>query len=165
MNKIPISGYAIRFADCDLFGHLNNARYLDYFLHAREEHLRQAYDLNLMDYYKKGLGWLVGGHQISYVNPAPYQSQVKISSMLIGAEVNSLLVEMCMMNDEQTQLKALLWTRFIPVNIQSGKRQDHPDDFMAFVRSIQVNDIDLSGGYDLRLKTLLGALKKETPKA
>jgi len=99
------------------------------------------------------------------VNPAPYQSQVKISSMLIGAEVNSLLVEMCMMNDEQTQLKALLWTRFIPVNIQSGKRQDHPDDFMAFVRSIQVNDIDLSGGYDLRLKTLLGALKKETPKA
>jgi len=163
MNKIPVSGYTIRFADCDLFGHLNNARYLDYFLQAREEHLLHTYDLNLANYYKQGLGWLVGGHQVSYLKPAAYQEPVSISSMLISAAPDSLLVEMQMRNKDRTQLKSLLWTRFIPVNIQTGQRQDHPAAFMDFARSIAV-DVAVEDGYDLRLKTVLATLKKETRK-
>lgn len=161
MNKIPSSGYTIRFADCDLFGHLNNARYLDYFLHAREEHLEQAYQLNLADYYREGLGWLVGGHQITYLKPATYREQVVINSMLIGVDKDSLLVEMHMMNEAQTQLKSLLWTRFIPINIQTGKRQEHPAGFMAFIQQVAVGDVDTGAGYDQRLKTVLASLKKE----
>lgn len=152
----------IRFADCDPFGHLNNARYLDYFLHAREEHLEQAYQLNLADYYRKGLSWLVGGHQITYLKPAAYREQVVISSTLIGVDKDSLLVEMRMMNEAQTQLKSLLWTRFIPVNIQSGKRQEHPADFLAFIQQVAVDDVDAGAGYDQRLKAVLASFKKET---
>jgi len=164
MHKIPSSGYGIRFADCDPFGHLNNARYLDYFLQAREDHLLQAYQLSLADYYQQGLGWLVGGHQITYLKPAAYREQVIISSMLIGADTESLLVEMQMTNEAQTQLKALLWTKFVPVNIQSGKRQEHPAEFMAFAQSIAVDDVDISAGYDLRLKAVVATFKKETPR-
>ena len=36
MNKTPHSFYTIRFTDCDLFGHLNNGRYIDYLLNARK---------------------------------------------------------------------------------------------------------------------------------
>ena len=41
MNKNPNLDYKIRFNDGDLFGHLNNSRYLDYFINAREDHLKE----------------------------------------------------------------------------------------------------------------------------
>ncbi len=34
-NKEPETQIVIRFQDCDPFGHLNNARYIDYFVNAR----------------------------------------------------------------------------------------------------------------------------------
>jgi len=36
-NKILQSTYQVRFQDSDPFRHLNNARYLDYFVNARED--------------------------------------------------------------------------------------------------------------------------------
>ena len=39
----PESKVAIRFQDCDPFAHLNNAKYIEYFINAREDHLIQAY--------------------------------------------------------------------------------------------------------------------------
>ncbi|HKP96885.1 MAG TPA: thioesterase family protein [Fibrobacteria bacterium] len=41
----------VRFQDCDPFGHLNNARYIDYFTNAREDQLIRYYDF---DIYKLG---------------------------------------------------------------------------------------------------------------
>ena len=48
MEKIFSSEALIRFSDCDPIGHLNNQRYMDYFLNAREDHLRQylAFDMH-----------------------------------------------------------------------------------------------------------------------
>ena len=37
----------IRFQDCDPFGHLNNAQYLDYFMNAREDHLLANYAFDI----------------------------------------------------------------------------------------------------------------------
>ncbi|MGB0837938.1 MAG: acyl-CoA thioesterase, partial [Flavobacteriaceae bacterium] len=39
----------IRFQDCDPFNHLNNGKYIDYFVNAREDHLLEFYNLNLFD--------------------------------------------------------------------------------------------------------------------
>lgn len=50
------------------------------------------------------------------------------------------MVEMQMMNVEQTQLKAIMWTRFVPVNVKTGKRESHPSDFMEFARSIELEN-------------------------
>ena len=103
MNKTPYSIYTIRFTDCDLFGHLNNGRYIDYLLNAREDHLKTEYGLDLTDFYKQGVSWLVAGHEISYIRPAAYNERVCIKSVLIKAEPGSLLVEMLMMDENQTQ--------------------------------------------------------------
>ena len=91
MNKEPQSIYTVRFSDCDLFGHLNNARYLDYFLNAREDHLKSYYQLDLATYYLKGIGWLVGSHEINYLKPAKYNEEVTIKSSLIKANDQYLL--------------------------------------------------------------------------
>ena len=52
MNKSPNSNYKIRFNDCDMFGHLNNSRYLDYLINAREDHLKDYYSFDFTEYYK-----------------------------------------------------------------------------------------------------------------
>jgi acyl-CoA thioester hydrolase len=146
MEKNPRSLYKVRFSDCDLFGHLNNARYIDYFLNAREDHLKDHYDLDLKTFYTKNLGWLVGSHEIIYRKPAQYSETVCISSTLVKAFPDSLLVEMVMTDEEEKSLKSILWTTFIPVNVSTSKKQSHPESFMEFALSIENNSIDISEG-------------------
>ncbi len=155
MNKTPHSFYTIRFTDCDLFGHLNNGRYIDYLLNAREDHLKTEYGLDLTDFYKQGVSWLVAAHEISYIRPAAYNERVSVMSALIKPEPGSLLVEMLMMDEKHTHIKSLMWTKFIHVNVKSGKRESHTDSFMDFARSIEVSDVDLVKGYQYRLKEII----------
>lgn len=160
MNKTPHSLYVIRFTDCDLFGHLNNGRYIDYLLNAREDHLRAEYSLDLTEFYKQGVSWLVAGHEISYIRPAEYNELVCIKSTLIRAETGSLLVEMQMMDEKQTHLKALMWTKFIHVNVKTGRREEHTEPFFNFLKSIEVSEVDTAKGYQNRLKEIIEQMKQ-----
>ncbi len=155
MNKEPQSTYTVRFSDCDLFGHLNNARYLDYFLNAREDHLRDHYQLDLATYYKQGIGWVVGSHEINYLKPAKYNEQVVIKSSLIKANDQYLLVELQMLNNEETEVKALMWTRFIPISVKTGRRENHPSDFMEFANSIELENTFAEGSIKERILHLI----------
>ena len=160
MNKTPHSFYTIRFTDCDPFGHLNNARYIDYFLNAREDHLKEEYQFDLSDFYRQGVSWLVAGHEISYIRPAAYNERVSIKSALIQVAPGSLLVEMIMMDENHGHIKSFMWTSFIHVNVKTGKREDHSDTFMEFARSIEVTEVDISKGYQHRLKEIIENIKQ-----
>jgi YbgC/YbaW family acyl-CoA thioester hydrolase len=164
MEKNPRSVYKVRFSDCDLFGHLNNARYIDYFLNAREDHLIDHYNIELKTFYAQGISWLVGSHEILYRKPALYSETVSIFSLLLRALPDSLLVEMVMMDEKETQLKSILWTTFIPVNVKTGKRENHPDSFMEFASGIENRDISLEGGIrgrEAALRQLQGTLSSK----
>ena len=117
MEKLLQSFYTIRFPDCDPFGHLNNSRYLDYLLNAREDHLRDGYQMDLAALYKEGLGWMVNSHQVQFLRPALYNERVCIRSCLIGAGESHLQVEMTMWDENIKTCKALLWTKFTHVNL------------------------------------------------
>lgn len=133
MNNYLESYYTIRFGDCDPFRHLNNARYIDYFLNAREDHLLDHYQMDLADFYRKGLGWVVMQHEIIYLRPASFNEKVCILSGLPDAGSEHLLVEMLMLDEKQRQLKALLHTRFVPINLVTGKKEPHSPEFMSFL--------------------------------
>jgi len=77
--------YTVRFNDCDPFGHLNNSKYIDYMLNAREDHLSQFHNIELGDFHKQGFGWVVTNHEIQYIRPAAYNEKVCIQSDLIEA--------------------------------------------------------------------------------
>jgi len=65
----------VRFQDCDPFQHLNNARYIDYFLNAREDQLIKFYDFSIFQYTKEAnAGWVVTKTQIAYLYPATGRS-------------------------------------------------------------------------------------------
>ena len=151
--------YPIRFNHCDPFGHLNNSGYIDYMINAREDHLRQFHQIDLDSFYKQGLGWVVSSHEIQYVRPANYNETVCIQSDLIEANDNNLLVEMRMLNENCTSVKALLWTRFTSINIRTGKKENHSPEFMEVLRSLAVNEINVEEGLKARLSSLVNPVR------
>jgi YbgC/YbaW family acyl-CoA thioester hydrolase len=154
MEKRLQSDYVTRFSDCDLFGHLNNARYIDYFLNAREDHLKKYYDMDLRTFYKEGLSWFVGSHEIVYLRPAQYNEKVIITSTLFHVSNDTLWVEMTMTDEKESHFKSIMWTRFVPVNVKTGKKENHPASFMDFAQQVAVDDIDIKAGLRERIKTV-----------
>lgn len=159
MNLNPSSTHKIRFNDCDLFGHLNNSRYLDYFINAREDHLKDYYDLDLSAYYKDGLGWVVGSHEIAYRKPARYNETVTIQSTLLAVTPDQLHVETFMIGCEPIQLKAIMRTRLIPVNIKTGKKEQHPASFTQWAKLLENAKANQTHDLQERIKVLLMELK------
>lgn len=139
MNKILKTKRKIRFQDCDPFNHLNNSKYLEYFINVREDQIAEHYDLDIFKYMKTtGLSWVVASNQISYIRPASTMETVVIESQLIQYSENLLLVEMKMWNEDETELKAMLWIKFIPYNVQTIKAASHSDDLMKLFQSVVV---------------------------
>jgi YbgC/YbaW family acyl-CoA thioester hydrolase len=142
--KEPVSEYTIRFQDCDPMGHLNNARFIDYIINAREDHLLLHYQLSLSDYLQRGFGWVVIGHEIQNRKPAMYNEKVKIRTALLEFSDTDLLVEGRVMDETETHLKALLWTRFVFVNTRTGKKEKHSDELLRFFERVCVNGSPVS---------------------
>jgi YbgC/YbaW family acyl-CoA thioester hydrolase len=141
----PKSYYRIRFNDCDSFKHLHNTHYIDYMINAREDHLKEFHQLEMTELYQKGLSWMVSTHEIVYLRPAVYGETVCIKSVLIKASDDSLLVEMVMMDEAASRIKAILWTKFIHINAAAGKREKHPEWFMEIAKGLEdpsLKDVD-----------------------
>ncbi|MEL1255181.1 acyl-CoA thioesterase [Flavobacterium sp. DGU38] len=137
MEKILKTKRKIRFQDCDPFNHLNNSKYLEYFLNTREDQIAEHYDLDVFQYMKKtGLSWVVASNQISYLKPAFTMETVLIESQLIQYSENTLLVEMKMWDEAETKLKAILWIKFIAFDLQTQKAANHSDDLMKLFESV-----------------------------
>ena len=153
MEKTPISYYPVRFSDCDPLGHLNNGRYLDYFLNAREDHLKEHYGIDLREWLQRGDAFVVHSHEIRYLRPASHGEVVGIQSALIGAGDSWLLVEMTML-DKEKLLKAILWTRFTRINPRTGRKEAHPPEFQEWVRQVLVEGVDPERGVSGRLEEL-----------
>ena len=159
MNKS--TSYIVRFNDCDPFGHLNNSKYIDYMLNAREDHLAGFHDIELLDFHKQGFGWVVSSHEIQYIRPAAYNEKIAITSDLIEVGESHLLVEMRMYDSSLAHLKALLWTRFTCINMKTSKKEIHPESFMKIAEAMLETEIKISNGLKGRLQDLLK--KKEVP--
>jgi acyl-CoA thioester hydrolase len=126
----------IRFQDCDPYSHLNNGRYIDYFMNAREDQVWKAYDFNIYEYSRTtGLGWVVTQNQIAYVRPALLMEEVTIESQLIDLRPKYIQVEM-RMYDAQRILKSLLWAQFIHIDISKGRSVDHSPELQEIFNQV-----------------------------
>jgi len=161
LNKNPESTVLIRFPDCDPLKHLNNARYIDYFMNAREDHLMNAYDLNVYDYPKEtGAVWVVAQNQIAYVRPAWFMETVVIQSTLLHAGNRKLLVEMRMLNADKTELKAVIWAVFAHFDVNTQRSIEHLPEMMDFLKSVE-NPLPEAIDFDARVSELKAKYRKE----
>lgn len=160
MTKNPNSIYKIRFSDCDMFGHLNNSRYLDYLINAREDHLKDQHDFDMNSYYKNGLAWVVSSHEIAYLRPAVYNELVVIQSTLLHVDNEFLQVETMMMNEEKNHLKAIMRSKLIPINMKTGKKEPHQAEFMDWAKKLENEEINPDHNLQDRIKHLLAEFKE-----
>ncbi|MCC6180239.1 MAG: acyl-CoA thioesterase [Bacteroidia bacterium] len=155
MNKTPSSNYNIRFHDCDMFGHLNNARYLDYMISARQDHLKDAYNFDYNSYYKNNLGWVISYHEIQYLKPAFFEEDVIIQSSLLNADRETLYVEVLMMNEAKSHLKAILRSKLTFINLKTGRKEQHTPEFIEWAKSLVLDEVNTNAPIQDRIKQLL----------
>jgi YbgC/YbaW family acyl-CoA thioester hydrolase len=132
LQKTWESKSLIRFPDCDPFNHLNNSRYLDYFINAREDHLVKYHHFNIYELAReKGISWVVSKNQIAYLRPALLMETVIIQTTLIRMDDQEITVEMSMWNLDKTIIKAFLWSTFVHFNLKTQRREKHSADLMT----------------------------------
>jgi thioesterase III len=140
MKKVLEVTRKIRFQDCDPFNHLNNSKYLDYFINAREDQVLETYSIDIFEMIKTELkGWVVTTNQIAYFRPAFTMETVCIESQVIGFSEKSLKVEMKMYNQDKTELKSLFWTNFVHIDIKTQKPISHSESLMHLFNEVAVN--------------------------
>jgi len=139
MLKSPSSSTKVRFQDCDPFNHLNNSKYIDYFINAREDQVAEHYNLDIFAMAKtKGIAWVVASNQIAYISPAFTMETVVIQSHLFAFSEKSLSVEMSMWDEKQTKLKSLFWVKFIHFDIRNQTSLKHTAELMSLFEQVAV---------------------------
>jgi len=130
-SKIWESKALIRFPDCDPFNHLNNARYIDYFINAREDHIMANVNFNIYQYAaQNGMGWVVSKNQIAYLKPAFLMETVIIDSTALHIGDREVAVEMKMWNEGKDKLKSVLWSNFVHINMKTQRPENHSKELM-----------------------------------
>lgn len=140
MNNLPKileSKAKIRFQDCDPFNHLNNSKYIDYFVNAREDQILENYQFDIFHLAKeKGLAWVFSTNQIAYIRPVFTMEEVIIESQLIAFSNRHLVVEARMWDHTKASLKAFSWMSFVHFNLQTGKPEVHQESYMNLFEAV-----------------------------
>lgn len=139
MDQLLESQAIIRFQDCDPFKHLNNSKYFEYFLNAREDQLILHYDLDIYDMAsQEGKSWIVTTHQIAYLSPALMMEKVIIQTQVISYSPKNINVEMKMWDEGKSQMKSLLWSNFVHFDLTGNKVIDHSEEFMDLFKQVHL---------------------------
>ncbi len=133
--KEPQSLIVARFQDCDPFGHLNNARYIDYFLNARQDQILEHYNFRTYEPNMQA-SWVVRTTQIAYLRPVAAMEEVLIRTRLIHFAETALVVEGLMLDKDARSLKALIWFDFVYISLTNGRPAKHPEELMQLFGSV-----------------------------
>lgn len=129
----------IRFEDCDPFGHLNNGRYTDYFLNAREDQLRDNYNLDIYHHMKSvGKAWVVTTNQMAYLREAKLMEQVTIRTCLRWFTETDLLMEALMFDKDTETIKSVAWMRFSYIDVKQGRKTPHEEHLMHLFGQVAI---------------------------
>jgi acyl-CoA thioester hydrolase len=136
MIQRPTLDKRILFSDCDPFGHLYNARYIDYFLDAREEHVAANYPVLHAALQSRETNWVIVSNDVRYVSGAKLGEVVSIASAIVKHTRNSALLEITMRNC--SGLKAMMWSLLRHVDLRRGIVVNHTEVIQQFLQDVCV---------------------------
>ncbi|GIV32506.1 MAG: thioesterase [Chitinophagales bacterium] len=153
------SDAVIRFQDCDPLGHLNNAKYFDYFFNAREDQVTKVYGYSPGEIYKRfGCSWVVYNHNISYIRSVTFGEWVKIMSRVIYYDINTVVVEYYMTDQAKQKLICLLWTTTKYVDVRTGKTTSHHPEVLRLLEVMKLKDFQMDS---ISIKERIRQIKQE----
>ncbi len=145
----------IDFQDCDPFGHLNNARYLNYFMRARTEQLKTNYGFDLYAHtVETGNGWVVAQTHLAYLIPAKFNETVTIKTRLLHYDSFRLVLEAYMISQDRKRIHALGWIEFIYVNTAKGRPVKYDESLQRFFAEISTGEPWGGENFSARVKEL-----------
>jgi acyl-CoA thioester hydrolase len=145
----------IDFQDCDPFGHLNNARYLNYFMQARTQQLKENYGFDIYAHTAEtGNGWVVAQTHLAYLMPAKFNANVKIRTRLLHHDNFRLVPEAVMLSGDGERVHALGWIEFIYVNTAKGRPVKYDEELQRFFAAINTAEPCGAADFAVRLKEL-----------
>lgn len=129
MNNEIVSTAKVRFGDCDPIGHLNNVKYLEYMLNAREDHVENFYGFTYEEYLKKtGCTWITIQNEIAYLKEVKANVKVQITSKTIYISDRLDKVELLMKSEDGSTIHAVLWITVIYFNLKTRKSEIQPQE-------------------------------------
>lgn len=160
MQKEISSLVRIRFSDCDPIGHLNNVKYLEYMLNAREDHVEEGYGFTYEAYTRRtGCTWITIQNEIAYLKEVRYNARVIISSKTIEVGDRLSKVEILMKSEDGKTIHSILWLSVIYFNMKTRRSQAHPEDTKELFQKFFV-DLD-----EKDFKSRVGYFRKQNKKA
>ena len=140
MDKEISTKVKIRFSDCDPIGHLNNVKYLEYMLNAREDHVEEGYGFTYEEYTKKtGCTWITIQNEIAYLKEVRYNSKVVISSKTIEISDRISKVELLMKSEDEKTIHCVLWITVIYFNMKTRQSDVHPEETKNLFRKFLID--------------------------
>lgn len=140
MEQEISSRVKVRFSDCDPIGHLNNVKYLEYMLNAREDHVEENYGFTYEEYaLKTGCTWIAIQNEIAYLKEVRFNSKVVISSKTIDVNGRTAKVEILMKSEDEKTIHSVLWCSVIYFNMKTRRSEVHPPDVVELFEKYKVN--------------------------
>ena len=126
--KIKVRGYHL-----DMYQHVNNARYLEFLEEARWDFIESEIDLN--DWMKQGLGFVVANININYRKPASLDQVLEIHSRVSNINIKSATIEQKIFLEKSEILIANADVTFVIVDVKTGKSVPLKGELLALMNS------------------------------
>jgi thioesterase-3 len=126
--KIKVRGYHL-----DMYQHVNNARYLEFLEEARWHFIESKIDLK--DWMKKGLGFVVANININYRKPASLDQVLEIQSRISNLNVRSATIEQKIYLEDTEILVADAAVTFVIVDTKTGKSVSLEGELLETMKS------------------------------
>lgn len=140
MEKEISSVVKVRFSDCDPIGHLNNVKYLEYMLNAREDHVENGYGFTYEEYTRKtGCTWITVQNEIAYLKEVRYNAKVVITSKTIELGDRISKVEILMKSEDGKTIHSILWLTVIYFNMKTRTSASQPEETKDLFRKFLVD--------------------------
>jgi len=144
----------VRFPDCDPFGHLNNSKYIDYIINAREDQLLKKYHFDIHAMVRQtGTAWVVAQTQIAYLLPVDLMEVVTIQTRLLSYSTKALVLEAVMWDENKSHVKAVMWTKQAHYHLPTKKSHEQSAELMAFFGETHY-PIESNPSFEARVKSL-----------
>lgn len=152
MEKEISTVVKVRFSDCDPIGHLNNVKYLEYMLNAREDHVESGYGFTYEGYTKKtGCTWITVQNEIAYLKEVRYNAKVLITSKTIEIGDRLSKVEILMKSEDGKTIHSILWLTVIYFDMKTRTSVSQPEEtkdlFRKFLIVLPEKDFQSRVGY------------------
>ena len=127
MQKELSTVVKVRFSDCDPIGHLNNVKYLEYMLNAREDHVENGYGFTYEEYTRRtGCTWITVQNEIAYLKEVRYNAKVMITSKTVEVSDRLSKVEILMKSEDGKTVHSILWLTVIYFDMKTRQSAVHP---------------------------------------